>query len=355
MPDDKSGPIILEGEERAAVDKCLTYIRSCQRGDGRLVQNGQVPEAQDKTDPYFAGIAALALLAADKLVRTDINATGDLLAVAKYLKWYAQHQKDGYIDKYLDGGNRTEKRDSEDSYAAMLLMVAARYNDVAITLAPIIKAALDKVLPQDILEKLVKDALKALISVTDADGLTFALRDYKIKYTMDNIEVCRGLKEGARLFESLGLANEAKDAAARALKSGKGLASLYDKKTGAFPVGKNEKIKITKAEGARRYPDCLANLFGLACIPLETGAGMKLFNILQVEFKPDDFNDFRAPEAPVERWLMAAYGVGAPPETIKELRALLVREVAAFTPVNSALHISAGAALALLEGNQWLQ
>ncbi|MGI6357240.1 MAG: hypothetical protein ACOX2K_00845 [Bacillota bacterium] len=166
----------------------------------------QTPE-QQHTVPYFANMAALAML----------SAPDGYAAVKAYLEWYVAHlnAKDrfglaGTIYDYKRLGTEwvsTNDYDSADSYAATFLSLVAAYT----------RGSGDFSFAEQYFEQLVTVA-NVLLQLQDKDGLIWAKPRYYVKFLMDNAENYRGLLDAADLMQRLGrsgLADIYRSAAAR--------------------------------------------------------------------------------------------------------------------------------------------
>lgn len=313
-----------------AVTNCLTLIRASQLPDGAF--NMKAGDTVVWINPYFSSFAALALVAAHEKSPNP----ADLARVRRFLLWYAAKQKpDGTINDHtgrLNDYNDNGKRDSVDSYAAMFLIVIDRHHRAAKgTPAEVIKAA--------------KLALKAIQSVKDVDGLTWAKPDHRVKYLMDQLETRSGLVAGERFFTAIGAATEAKACRAQITAMDKKLDTYWHAADGAYawvlhPSGVYERGLV------QPYPHVLANLFALAWMPAKRPA---LWAKIQKTFKPDTG---LAPAIPVERWLVAASVAGTPAE-VAHWRNSTIKEAAAFKAASVYIQRPAVAILAILEGAAW--
>ena len=315
-----------------AIVNCLKIIRECQLADGafRIKANGDPVWIR----PYFGNHAALALLAG--------KSPEDLLRVRKWIEWYSEAQlQDGSINDFegrISTGYRDNgKRDSVDSYAATYLLTLARYQQEA------------KSLP----DKAAQAARKALVAIQgsmDKDGLTWAKPDYKVKYLMDNVEVYGGLTAAERLFTAID--DKVSAATAKRLREslGKKLPQYWrkDDQLFAYALLENGKYVVRpEVEAQRREAEGLANLFALAWISAAEKAPWK--HALK-EFQPDGGD---APQAPVERWFIAAINVAEAAE-VEKWHQRTVAEAMKFTPDNVYIHRPAVVVLSLLEGRSWM-
>ena len=310
----------------AIIEHCLGIIRNCQLDDGMIRMKGNGDPVW--TVPYFSNFAAIALLAAYE-VRPNPK---DLDRVERWLTWYARNQeadgtiydRSGSVSAYKSNG----KRDSTDSYAATFLMTAWRY-----------KKACNK-RPSDEIVNAARRAVTAIDAVMQADGLTIAKPDYPIKYLMDNIEVYQGLIEGALFFDSVDMKEEAQKARRMASRTAESLGKFWSEQDHHFANAIDRKGKLFIGL-SKPYPHGLAQLFALAHItPKRPG----LWKEINEKFKPDDQG------MPVERWLIAASGMGDGGQEEK-LRKATLEAALLFTSKNVYVQQPAITVIALIDGN----
>ena len=323
---------VLTDAERQAVLACLTLVRGCQMPNGAFAQvtPGDKTNAPVWVAPYFANYAALALLA--EYTRTG-NAD-ELTRVGRWLDWCAKNQAkagcwndfEGTSSACADSG----KVDAWDSSAALFLMVAGRYHRAGGPATPALQAAAAK-------------AVACIATTTDQDGLTWAKPDFKVKYLMDNVEVCAGLRAAAGLFAAAGSKREAKQAGDQAERIAKKLGGYWrpDHALFAFALHANGTFEsgLEKA-----YPHGLAQLFGIAFVDPKAAAWGRVAQAFSPEAGP-------ASGFGTEWWLIAASRLDE--RETKAWRAKMVKEIAAFTPT---VYVSrpALAVLGLLEGANWM-
>jgi len=229
--------------------RCLEAIRSLQLADGAFRMSGKATEA--RIVPYFGNLASYALLAGDG---TEPQAA-DVQRVRRWIDWYADHTRpDGTILDHVGRLSKYEpspKRDSIDTYAPTYLALLRRYSDVR---------------PQEREELLPRAqlALRAIeASIDPIDGLAWASVPHKVKYPMDNLEVCIGLIEGAEFFGAAGAAEDAAKARQLLGRCRAGVASLWLADEGYFAWAKSTRLHISFGTG---YPDGVVNLFAAGCI-----------------------------------------------------------------------------------------
>ena len=316
--------------EQQAVDACLSHIRSCQLPDGAFAQ--VPPRAKDPTAPvwiapYFGHIAALALLAGGD--------EDDRERVSRWLDWCAQHQTpDGCwsdVEGRAAASRDTGRIDAWDSSAALFLLVAERHRLAGGACAPQAVGA-------------ARRALECLARLADADGLTWAKPDYRVKYLMDNVEVCAGLRAAARYFAAQGDAERAAQAHRQAERVGAGLRAFWRPDQNLFATA-------LLADGAyasgleHPYPQGLAQLYGLAFVEPHAAGWQALTRALRPETEPN--------AACVSPWWLAAASRQRAPD-LPAWRERVAREVKALPPETTYLHRYALTALSLLDGAMWL-
>ena len=312
---------------------CLVQIRACQLPDGAFAQvpPGGRPDAPVWIAPYFAHFAALALLAAHERGPNP----GDLRRAERWLAWCAKHQApDGYWTDFEGTAaayRDTGKVDAWDSSAALFLRVAEGARRAGGTVTPDTLAAAQR-------------ALACLEKVTDADGLTWAKPDYRMKYLMDNVEVVAGLQAAAALFAAAGRAGQARQAADQAGQAARRLPEFWQAEEGSFAFAR-------RADGSwvvgpdKPYPRRLAQLYGLAFVEARADAWASVAKAFEPAAEPDA-------ACGAAWWLAAASRQNA--RDLPVWRARAIAEAAAFSPQRTYLNRYALSALALLEGADWL-
>lgn len=286
----------------AAAKETMADIATARRHVRDLVRRAQLPDGAIRMNaegdtvlivPYFSNIAALGLLAA----YSDEPDAGDLERVRNWLLWYARHQEpDGTINDYsgtVASYARTEKRDSTDSYAATFLQVLRRYH----------QATGGQTLPAE-LQNAAVAALRAIELTFEADGLTWAKPEYRVKYWMDNVEVNLGLLEGHRLFAATGAIEAAQKSAALLARSQIGLREFWLPEEGHFAWAKGSSGNMHTGF-SRWYPEALANVF--ACIYLDRLPSPAVWEKIKREFSNE-------PQLTPDWWARAANRVGGAEE-----------------------------------------
>jgi hypothetical protein len=295
--------------------------------------------------PYFANHSALALLSGHAHNARNVE---DVKRAARWMAFYAREQDPttGYVADYKGSRSRgtffsTGQMDSVDAYASTFLQVAERYWNETLGLSPIQQRELDALLPRVTLIQAAALSLKAIRSVVDIDGLTWAKPDYRVKFLLDSVEVYGGLRAGGAFFSKVGAGAEGITSQQIAQKLGEALDRFWqpERQRFAWAILANG---APQDEFTDNYPHALANLGGLAWISGESDA---LWQELKRRFRPDI-------HAPVERWLMAAIGVGD--ADVEQWRLRTIAEAARCTARTNGQR-TALLALVLCEGRSWMQ
>ena len=186
----------------AAAEK--DWILSCQLDSGLILYtqwDGEAPREEQTVTPYFSGLAALGLL-------SGTVTQEQLQGAERFLLWYLDHLNTAQEDPINGDGTvfdqlairegetiRVEPKvgryDSVDSYAAILLLLADRYGQVA-------GPSLLEARRADLLR-----VLDALLHTLEENGLSHAKAEYPVQYLMDNCEVYAALGAAPRLLEIL--------------------------------------------------------------------------------------------------------------------------------------------------------
>jgi len=141
--------------------------------------------------PYFANLACWGLTKAYAVTGEDRFRS----AARDWLAWYRDHiNADGTVHDYKGGTcpnyHDSGEYDAADSYAATYACAVWRYW----------RATGDDGFLREFYPHVLR-ALKAVEELRQPDGLTWAKRDYKMKYAGDNVEVRIGLLATARMAE----------------------------------------------------------------------------------------------------------------------------------------------------------
>jgi hypothetical protein len=204
--------------------------------------------------PYYSNLALQAVLLATREYDS---------AVKDYLIWYLENLNDpdnlgvsGTIyDYHWDGAVLTSRDDydSSDSYAATFLSLLNEYY----------QQTGDRTFIEDNLAA-IKLVASAIASTEQADGLTYALINYHVKYLMDNTEVWRGYVDYADLLGAIGDS----DSAIYTAKAAQIAAAIEDQMWHSTGEEYFYYAGDTAVDWLVFYPDATANLwptiFGLS-------------------------------------------------------------------------------------------
>jgi hypothetical protein len=306
--------------------------------------------------PYFSNYAALGMISAYESVTHDVK---DLEYAAKWMKFYADEQdkETGYIHDYHGSRHqgtfiKSEEIDSVDAYASTYLQLAERYSEALKKCTPEEREKLNEILPADKLMEASKLCVKAIESVVDTDGLTWAKPDWPVKYLMDNVEVYGGLISGANYFEAQGVKSESKKCRDMAKEVGKNLSEYWRADEKHFAWAKQGDFHWdTGLDEA--YPHGLANLYALPWIPEKPEEKhVKLWEEMKEKFKPEEPGYKNVDEtAPLDRWLMSAIALKDP--DVEKWKERLTEQMTEF-PKHRNVHRLGIATLAALEGREWM-
>lgn len=259
------GPSDAVTADEGASAKCA---RSADAGDDRVLRAaagaivarqvddgailiGPTTLVDNTLNPYFANLAARSLC----LASCALGDASYVVRARRWLDWYAAHMNpDGTVFDYLTTMNvpkTTGDYDSTDSYAATFVDAVRVCDGASPGLAAPYAAAVAK-------------ALGAIDLTYQADGLTFAKPTYRIKYTMDNVEVRRGLSSGAAMATTAAAASALGAKAAATLAAIDAL--LWVPGTGRYTAGIDEVGMLSGSPGSW-YPDTMAQLMSVAWLP----------------------------------------------------------------------------------------
>lgn len=250
------------------VARLADALLRCQAADGAITMG---PGA-DRVVPYFGNLAALGLVEA-------YRATDDAryrTAARRWAAWYeARMAANGVTTDYTGSSGAwvsTGKQDSTDSYAATWLELV----DALTPAKPDAKTAKAR-MPG------VKKAVAAISLTMQPNGLTLAKPDWPVMYTMDNVEVWRGLKAAARLAKRCGSPSPAAEWQAMADRCAAAIAGdLWDASLSSYYIGIQPDGGRMKGLAAW-YPDVMANLMAIGWGPSSTRHGA-LYRRLKTDF-----------------------------------------------------------------------
>lgn len=323
--------------EQVALDTCLTIIRGCQLPDGAItmLNLGTTPETQVWIAPWFGNFGALALVANHQ----RNPGAGDLQRVRLWIDWCCAHQEpEGIWLDYV--GTRASYQtnnhvDAYDSSAASFLWLLGRYKAAGGTVTPEMQTAALK-------------SFACLKGLTDPkDGLLWGRPDYPVKLFMDNVEVRAGLNAAAYYFQTIGLEEEASDAAGRASFMKASLESYWHASRGAYAwaqyLNGSQSVENAPERATEVYPKGLAQIWGISFLTPHPAAWQTALT-----FEPDHTYNGNG----VEWFTIAASRIGGQDELT--WRAALVDEVETFVEIDALVFRAGLAALALMEGADWL-
>ncbi len=225
------------------------WILQAQLSNGAIAN--YIDQAQGS--PYGAGYAVLGLARAAAV-------TGDgtyLTAAWRWLNWYAtQERSNEYVTDFsITNGvaTSTGTEDSTDAYAGMFLVAAQatwQVNQDRDKLAAIAPG--------------IADAVHAIESTQDTDGLTWAKPDWHVKYAMDEAETYAGLRAAATLATALGETSLSDEAQGDADRLQQGFEELWDPSTGAYDWALHGDGYRQPTTWTTLYPDALEQLWPVA-------------------------------------------------------------------------------------------
>lgn len=202
--------------------------------------------------PYFGNFGALGLVTVAQN-ETDVAYKRRLLDTARrWTHWYDAHRNpDGTIFDYegtSGAWKSTGKYDSTDSYASTYLELQAVLGDK------------DRY-------PFVKRSVGAMGLTRQKNGLTTATPKWPVMYTMDNVEVLRGLRAAVHIAETLKQSGDAKHWSALAAQTETAiLRELWDTRNHCYLVGLQ--TDGGKMDGLKKwYPNMMANLMAVGWLP----------------------------------------------------------------------------------------
>lgn len=257
------GPAADSASHVDILQREAAWIASLQFESGAIPTYGEPLPNYDgayKVIPYFTHLGLLGLLEVPEQAPV----------VRKYMDWYFAHLNrtatsaapaGSVFDIAIAADRSTETPtgdfDSTDSYASTFLNVLRKYAETTGDTAYVQARRSDIELIAD-----------AMLSTKQADGLTWAKPTYKVKYLMDNAEVCKGLDDMAWISEAV-FGDDAGAAIYREQKAEviAGIENeLWNKSKQAYAYAKMEDGALLFPDWGRFYPDATAQLF-----PIWTG------------------------------------------------------------------------------------
>ena len=271
----------------AAIQTVADWIIGLQYNAEKLPSYGAVkihhgPGYIDPQGYYFRVLPYSANLGLVGLLQAPVE---DKLEIAeRWIDWYLGHldmnsQPPGRVYDHwyrADGTDETtapsgcdnhdpsrpncDWDDATDSYAATFLGLVETYYQ---------EGGSDAFLQRPGVEKQLEAIAGVILALQQADGLTWAKADYRVKFLMDNSEVYWGLKAMARLkSEVFGDRRGARtyEKAARKLRQGM-QKYLFDRKSRRYHVARFEDGSVQPADLDQWYPGSVAlawpHLFGV--------------------------------------------------------------------------------------------
>ncbi|HEU5395922.1 MAG TPA: hypothetical protein VFV81_02055 [Verrucomicrobiae bacterium] len=228
--------------------RCGDEILRHQAPDGAIAMDRLGPT--NRVVPYFGNLAALGLLS----VYSTTHESRFRESAEQWADWYAAHQNvNGTIDDFTGAAKNwraTGDYDSTDSYAATYLSLLGAIAEVDPTWMTNRYAR-------------IRLAVQAIVLTRQTNGLTLAKPGWPIAYTMDNMEVWRGLRAAAQWAA---LSGHAQDATHWNVIAGKVQAAignqLWDAQRENYAVGLQTNGARIFA-GNEWYPGTMANLMAI--------------------------------------------------------------------------------------------
>ncbi|HVK06512.1 MAG TPA: hypothetical protein VM490_23785 [Armatimonadaceae bacterium] len=259
-------------QARAACAAAADRIAAMQEPGAALPMGGDGKGAATRLVPYFANLGAFGLVVAAAAAGASASdARRWRVAARRWAEWYdARRNPDGTLydfERTAPGGGSapwkpTGKYDSTDSYASTYLELVD-----ALHRGGPDRAWLRGRYP------FVRRSVDAMRLTLQKNDLTTATPTWPVMYTMDNVEVLRGLRAAVRLARAQGAASDARAWAAMADRTQAAIARhLWDEKNGWYRVGVQTDGGIMAGGLAKWYPDVMANLMAIGWFPEEAAA-----------------------------------------------------------------------------------
>jgi hypothetical protein len=233
---------------RAAVQRILAL----QTLDGALPM-GTATGGNHRLVPYFANLGAFGVVVAGR--------RSERAFMRRWVLWYDAHRNSDETVYDYEGTSgawkATGKYDSTDSYAStyLELLHALHHADGD-------KAWLQERYP------FVRRSIEAIQLTLQPNGLTTAHPKWPVMYTMDNVEVLRGLRAAVRMAQAVGNRDDARAWAALADRTPAAIArDLWDSAKGCYLVGRQTDNAIFAGGLEKWYPDVMANLLAIGWLP----------------------------------------------------------------------------------------
>jgi hypothetical protein len=369
-------------ENKAEWDKRQAGIK---RGEGEKAPAYPAYDPKKKDSirvvSYFSNFAAMAMLSGYEHHTKD---QADLEYVSKWLSFYnrAQDPKIGIVPDHHGSRTNPEKKihptdqiDSVDAYASTHLQLLERYARLTDECSPANKLKCEKIVASADNLKAARLSLKAIEACLKEDGLTIArngieekvkegdqvvtkevLKEYPVKFLMDNIEVYAGLRAGERYFKQAGATKEADRCKEIYTKMGEELKKYWqkDEKHFAWAIQGDGVADRTFDTGLDEpYPHGMANQYGLAWVANDAKEHKELWAKMQKDFKLDPADHKVFDEAmPIARSYMISLALKDGNEA--RWRATLLKQMDEM-PAHRNAHIVAIAALTAMEQGKWME
>lgn len=248
--------------------------------------------------PYFSAISGMALL-------HDID-NDYSNQVMHYIEWMLKNLNNSSSDYfnidgtmsnfkvyYLDDNSYQEipyKYDSVDSYTALMISLILRTYEKTNNTEFLLKY-----------ESEIMRVINALLSTRHANGLSVVSVGNKTQYTMDNVEVNYGLKDGIKLINRLlEVSNNSKELNSIKLKLENWLIVntksieelLWNSDKGTYNVALNENNQIIEFKSWDNfYPDAVAQLFPIVfeVVEPDSGRAKELYDSFNNKYRWENF------------------------------------------------------------------
>ncbi len=258
------------------LENAAKYLAAMQSPDGAFPMAKPGSADSSRVIPYFSSLGAFGLTVAAAETGDRKQRDQYVNAARRWAEWNdSRRNPDGTIFDHEGKSGAwkpTGKYDSTDSYASTYLELLG---------------LLDRVAPNPLWLRgrwqFVHRSVAAIVLTRQPNGLTTATPTYPVMYTMDNIEVLRGLRAAVALAKSLGNKAEGTEWNALADATESGIAGkLWDPKENCYLVGLQ--VDGGRAAGLSKwYPDVMANLMAVGWLP-RSERRMQLYGKLVAKF-----------------------------------------------------------------------
>ena len=228
------------------------WLLTSQLPDGAIAQ---FPDLS-RINPYLANYAAIGLAHS----YATLHNTTYLNAAWSWLTWYQGHMNaNGYVTDYTVGPpptyteTSTGDEDSTDGYAGTFILALNEAYNVSGN-----KTKLKTYTTG------LTNAINAIHSTQQSDGLTWAKPTFQAKFLMDNAEAYAGLRAGATLAGVLGKTALKNNATSYAASMKTGIGTMWDATDGLYYVAKNSDGTFAATTWSYYYPDSAAQAWAVA-------------------------------------------------------------------------------------------